>query len=227
MRAAAHERERRDLDRAALHERAELLRIHRVVERVEERPHVRVDLRKHVARQEPEPLPRLDGGTRQDDPAHLPVGQRRDRERDREVRLAGAGGTDPERDGGVADRVDVMLLHHSLRSDPLAAVRPDDVVEDLADVLRLVDRAQDRVDRAGTDLLAALDEVDELLHHRAGLAHLRVVALERQPVTTQVDRAPQPVAKRDQHAVADACELGGDFVRDVQDLLHAVSVGAG
>ena len=35
--------------------------IHRVVERVEERPHVRVDLREHVARQEAEPLAGLDG----------------------------------------------------------------------------------------------------------------------------------------------------------------------
>ncbi len=107
LRAATHECERRDFDRAALHERVELLRIHRVVERVEERPHVRVDLREDVARQEAEPLARLDRGAREDDPPDLPLDQRRDGEGDGEVRLAGSGRADPERDGAVADRVDV------------------------------------------------------------------------------------------------------------------------
>ena len=107
QRAAAHERERRDLDRAALDVRVQLLGVHRVVERVEERPHVRIDLREHVARQEAEPLAGLDGGPREDDPPDLPVGERRDGERDREIRLAGAGRADAERDRALADRVDV------------------------------------------------------------------------------------------------------------------------
>ena len=73
----------------------------------------------------------------------------------------------------LADRVDVALLRHGLRRDPLAAVRPDDVLEDLADVLGLVDRVEDRVDRAGADLLAALDELDELLDDGLRLGDLR------------------------------------------------------
>ena len=148
-----------------------------------------------------------------------------DGERDREIGLAGAGRADAERDGALADRVDVALLDDGLRRDALAAVRPDDVLEDVAHVLGLVDRVQDRVDRAGADLLAALDEVDELFDDGLGLDDLRVVALEGQPVAAEVDRAAQPLAKRAQHAVADACELGGDLVRDVQDFLHALSVG--
>ena len=64
---AAHEGQRRHLDRAALHVRVELLRVHRVVERVEERAHVRVDLREHVAGEEAEPLARLDRGAGEDD----------------------------------------------------------------------------------------------------------------------------------------------------------------
>ena len=126
--------------------------------------------------QEAEPLARLDRGAREDDPADLPFRQRRHRERDREVRLARPGGADAEGDGALADRVDVALLRDGLRRDLLAAVRPDDVGEDLADVLRLVDRAEDRVDGAGADLLAALDELDELLDDRLRLGDLDVVA---------------------------------------------------
>ena len=72
-RAAAHERERRDLDRPPLHVRVQPLGVEHVVERVEERAQVRVDLRQHVARQEAEPLSGLDRGARQDDPADLPL----------------------------------------------------------------------------------------------------------------------------------------------------------
>ena len=59
-RAAAHVRERRDLDRAALHQPRDDLGLEHVVERVVERAQVRVDLREHVAGQEAEPLARLD-----------------------------------------------------------------------------------------------------------------------------------------------------------------------
>ena len=74
-RAAAHERDRRDLDRAALDQPRRLLGVHHVVERVVERPQVRVHLLLQVARQEPELLARLDRRPRQDDAADL-LGQR-------------------------------------------------------------------------------------------------------------------------------------------------------
>ena len=70
--------------------------VEHVVERVEERAQVRVDLREHVAGQEAEPLAGLDGGAREDDPADLALGERRDGERHREVGLAGAGRADAE-----------------------------------------------------------------------------------------------------------------------------------
>src|SRR5205814_6808887 len=124
---------------------------------------------------------------REDDAADLTVGKRSDRERDREICLAGAGRTDAERDRALPDRIDVMLLRHRLRGDLLPAVRPDDVFEDLAHVLRLVDRVQDRVDRAGADLLPALHEIDELLDDGSRGGDLLVVSLERQPVAAEVD----------------------------------------
>ena len=64
--AAAHERQRRDLDDAALEVVVDAVGIEHVVEGVEERPQVGIDLGLDVAGQEPEPLPGLDGGAGED-----------------------------------------------------------------------------------------------------------------------------------------------------------------
>ena len=66
--AASHERERRDLDHSALDVLRDFLGVEHVVQRVEQWPQVRVDLRHQVTRQEAEPLARLDRGAREDDP---------------------------------------------------------------------------------------------------------------------------------------------------------------
>ena len=120
----------------------------------------------------------------------------------------------------VADRVDVALLVDRLRRDLLAAVAPDDVLEDVADVLGLVERAEHGVDGARADLVAALDQLDELVDDRARLGDAGVVALERQLVAAQADRAVEPLAQRVEHAVADAGQLGGDVVRDRENFLQ-------
>ena len=121
-----------------------------------------------------------------------------------------------------ADRVDVVLLRHRLRRDLLAAVAPDDVVEDARGCPRAcVERAEHGVDGRRADLVAALDQLDELVDDSARLGDLRLVALEREPVAAQQDRAVEPVAQRVEHAVADAGELGRDVVRDVENFLHA------
>src|SRR4029079_4333751 len=174
----------------------------------------------HVARKEAEPLARLDRGAGEDNSADLPLRERRHRERDGEVRLPGPGRADAEGDRAVADRVDVALLRHGLRRDLLAAVRPDDVGEDPAHVFGLVDCADDRIDGAGAHLLAALDELDELLDDRLPPGRLEVVAGQRETVSAQVDGAAEPVAERVQHPCADARQLRRDLVRDVQNGLH-------
>ena len=60
QRAAAHVGERRDLDGAGREQLRHELGVHHLVERVVERPQVRVDLVGERAGQEPEPLARLD-----------------------------------------------------------------------------------------------------------------------------------------------------------------------
>ena len=78
----------------------------------------------------------------------------------------------------VADRVDVALLRHGLRRDLLAAVAPDDVVED---VLRRSRPGRSRRRTASTVAgpisWPRLDQLDELVDDRARLGDVDVVAL--------------------------------------------------
>ena len=91
---------------------------------------------------------------------------------------------------------------------------PHDVLEHVAEVLGLVERGEHRVDGVRPDVVAALHELDELVDDRAGLGDLRLVALDRELVAAEADRAAQPVAQRLEDAVADPGQLGRDLVRD-------------
>src|SRR5215831_12441656 len=223
QRPAPHVRERRNLDGPTFHVRVQPLRVEHVVERVEERPQIRVDLGEQVAREEAEPLARFDGRTREDDARDLPLLEGCDGERHREIRLARARGADPEGDRAVPNRVDVALLCHRLRGDLLAAVPPDDVAEDVLDALGLVERLDDGVDRRRSDLLTRLDQFDELLDDGARLSDAHVLTVDRQPVPSQKDVDLQPVAQRIEDAVADRGELRRDVVRNVEHLLRQAS----
>ena len=72
---------------------------------------------------------------------------------------------------------------------------PDDVFEDVADVRCLVERGDDGADRVRPDLVAALDQLDELVDDRPRFGDVRRVPLERQPVAAQKQRAVQPLAQ--------------------------------
>jgi hypothetical protein len=219
-RPSAHECQWRDLDLAALEERGDLLRLEHVVQRVEQRAQVRVDLRHQVARQEAEALAGLDRGAREDDAVDVAAAQRGGRQRDGEERLAGAGRTDPERHGVAPDRVDVALLVDGLRRDLLGAVAPDDVLEDLRGRSVLVERGGHRGDRAGGDLVALLDQPDELLDDGRGGPHGLGLTVERDDVAAQVKPAFDVALERSQDGVAAAGELCCDLVGDLDLLTH-------
>ena len=129
--SAPHVGQGRDLDGAALHQARQGLGARHLEQRVVERTHVRIDLLVERARQVPEALPRLDGGSREDQARDLPVLQRAHRGRDGEVGLAGARRPDRERDGVRPDRVDEPLLADRLRRDALAAGGEQPVAEHL------------------------------------------------------------------------------------------------
>ena len=144
LRPAAHERQRGDLDDVLLEVRRDALGVEHVVQRVEQRAQVGVDLRHQVAGQEAEALARLDGGAGQDDPVDLAPAERGRGHRDGQEGLAGAGRADAEGDRVDADRVDVALLVDGLGGDLRRAVAPDDVLEDPCRRLVLVERSGDR-----------------------------------------------------------------------------------
>ena len=95
-----------------------------VVERVVQRPQVRVHLLLQIARQESQLLAGFDRRPREDDAAHALRQQKRHGLRHRQVRLAGAGRSDAEDDVVLLDRVEIAPLVDGLRRDaPLARLR--------------------------------------------------------------------------------------------------------
>ena len=74
------------------------------------------------------------------------------------------------------------------------------------------------------DLVAALDELDELVDHRARVGDVLLVALEGQLVAAQAHGAVEALLERIEDAVRDPGQLGRDGVRDVERLLHRVPV---
>ncbi len=104
---------------------------------------------------------------------------------------------------------------------------PDDVLEDLTHVLDLVERAEHGLDCRRPDLVPAFDELDQLVDDRPRLGHALVVALDRQPVPAQANRATKALAERFEHAVADRGELSSDVVRDRKHLLHGTQCRRG
>ena len=178
-RAAAHEGERRDLDLVGLQRALDDARVHQVVQRVVDRPQIRIDLLAHVAGQEAEPLAGLDRRPRQDDAVDLLALEQRHRMRDREPGLAGAGGAGAEHQRVAAQRADIGVLrggagaHRALAQvDLLEAGRAARRVEVEQRALR--DRQADRaLDVAGGELVAALDVLVEAFEHAARLLDAR------------------------------------------------------
>ena len=110
QRPAAHEGERDHLDHVVDHEPLDLLEVHHVVQGIEQRAKVRVDLGLQIAGQKAQPLAGFDGGAGEHDPLGLPVLEHASGGGDGEIRLAGSGRADAERQVVVQDRVDVSLL---------------------------------------------------------------------------------------------------------------------
>ena len=161
-RAAPHERERRDLDRAPLHQPGHGLGVEHVVQGVVQRTEVRVDLGEDVAGEEAEALPRLDRRPGEDDPVDRLGLERLHRGGHREVALAGAGGADPEGDRVGRDGVDVALLATGLRPDRLAA--PQHLGgEHLTGSFVALHHVDGAPDAFGVEGVAALEEQDHLL----------------------------------------------------------------
>jgi hypothetical protein len=115
----------------------------------------------------------------------------------------------------VADRVDVALLVHRLRRDLQVAVAPDDVLEDPAGALVLLERAGDRLDRAGGDVVPLAHEVRDLRDDGAAHLDLLVGPVECEHVAAEEDVRLEGDLERLHDRVARARELGGDLVGEL------------
>ena len=173
QRAAAHEGERRHLDRAALDQLAGAVEVDHVVQRVVERAEVRVHLLRQVAGQEAELLAGLDRRAREHDAREAVLHELGDGHRHGQVRLAGTRRPDAEHDVEVADRVDVRLLRDALRRDHALVRRDEDRVEEDVAEARPAVAGQDaeRVLHVGrVDRVALLEQAVELRQHAAARA---------------------------------------------------------
>ena len=184
-----------DLDDVVRHHPRQPLGVHHVVERVEQRTQVRIDLLLERAGQKAEALAGLDRGARQDDAADLLVEERAHRERHRQVGLSGTGGPDGEHDVVRADHVDIALLGGSLRRDRLAGPRRDDrLAEHGADRLLCTVVALEQAHRAndvvGGQRLAVERQLVELLERGLRGLGRDLVALDRDLVAAQVHLGP-------------------------------------
>ena len=129
--AAAHERERGDLDDAALPEALRLLQVHQVVERVVERAEVGVHLLDEVAGEEAQFLAGLDRRAGEDDPAHRLAVEGLDRDRHGEPGLPGARRADAEHQVVRPERADVLQLAEAAGADRLPRRGGDDRVHEV------------------------------------------------------------------------------------------------
>ena len=95
--------------------RSTIARIHQIVQRVVDRPQVRIDLFAQVAGQEAEPLAGFDRGPRQDDAIDFLALEQLRGMRHRKPGLAGAGGADAEHHFVALQRADVGILRGGAR----------------------------------------------------------------------------------------------------------------
>ena len=175
QRAATHESQRRNLDLLALKGLLHALIAHQLVQRVVQRPQVRIDLLRHVARQETQALAGLDRRARQDDALHCAALQRIDRAGHRQVGLASAGRSDAEGDVVRGDVFQVGALVDGARAQVGAARRQRNAA--LGGVERHVAR-QHQLHGFGLD--GPLGKLVQRLQHfeRLGGAQLGAVDLE-------------------------------------------------
>src|SRR6266436_5694802 len=124
QRPPAHKRQRRNLDDSLLQKPLQLVRIQHVVQRVIQRPHVRINLLLQRPRQKSQSLPRLHRRPRQNNSVHLLGQQRAHRHRHRQISFPRAPRANPERHIVRFNLFHVLPLRRGLRRNHFLAKRP-------------------------------------------------------------------------------------------------------
>ena len=113
--SAAHIADGGDLDQALFKRLGDAVEAHQVVQRVVQRAQIGVDFLGQVAGQEAQAFAGLHRRAHQHDALHGVALQRVDRAGDREIRLAGARGTDAESDVVTLDVAQVLAIRFAAR----------------------------------------------------------------------------------------------------------------
>jgi len=124
-RASSHVCEGHDLDRPPLEVSPETVRPHDVMEGIVQGAQVGVHLLGDVAGQEPQVLPGLHEGARENDAGEAAIAQAGHREGHREVCLAGPGRPHGEDEFALVQRLHVPRLARGTRAHRLAAMGDD------------------------------------------------------------------------------------------------------
>ena len=167
--AAAHVRQRCDLNGARLHELGDGFGLEHVVQRVVERAQVRVNLLVEGAGQEAQTLAGLHGGAGEDNAVHLVALQRLHSLRHGEVGLTGTRRADTEDHGVRVDGVHVLLLVNGLGANRGAAGGQDARRQRVRRVAQFVtEHAHEAVDHLNGNLRVVAGEHAQLVQQLCG-----------------------------------------------------------
>src|SRR6266436_1173742 len=124
QRPPAHKRQRRHLNNSLLQKPLQFVRVQHVIQRVIQRPHVRINLLLQRPRQKSQSLPRLHRRPRQNNPVHLLGQQRAHRHRHRQISLPRPARPNPKRHVVRFNLFHVLPLRRGLRRNHFLAKRP-------------------------------------------------------------------------------------------------------
>jgi hypothetical protein len=165
---STHISERSNLDSSPLDERSSLFGAEHVPQRVVKRTQIRVDLGGHVAGEKPEPLPRLNRRSGEDDASDYSVEQTVHGGGHGQIRLAGASRADSECQSVFSDGLDIFLLAVSLWPDHSTPTHRDPVAQDSGGTGDLVSRHfHDFDDPTLIQGMAFLDQDQQLIEDRS------------------------------------------------------------
>src|SRR5713101_5004206 len=215
--AATHERERRDLNGAALQESTHHFRLEHVVQRVIERSEIRINLGEDVTREKSQPLACLHRGTSEDDAMDLLRLERLHRERDREIALARPRRPHAESDGVGTHRVDVALLTRGLGPDRLTA--PEDLGgEHLGRALVGLEHLDAATDALTVEHVPRFEQRHHLLEQVSDALGFDNIAADGDLVAPYVDRDGERILDETQELIALAEQADHQVVARYEEL---------
>ena len=169
----------------------ELVGRQHVVERVEDRPQIGIDLVAQIAGQKPQPLAGLDRRPGQDDALDAAAHQQIDRGGYREIGLAGSGRPEPEDELILAQRFDVGRLAGRARRDAALAGAEGRVFAPEAEALVAelgLGEADRGLDSRQIDFLPAFEPLVELRQGEMGRLGRRCRTRDGEPIAARDQR---------------------------------------